>query len=58
MLEAATILNVFYPHLIHIICLERGLKGVGEIIQRNFSEINNFISSTKGLTVKPPSGLR
>ena len=54
MLKAMLGLNVLYPKMIHITCIAHGLHRVAELIQHNYSEVNQFISAAKTVFVKVP----
>jgi hypothetical protein len=47
MLEAATVLKVFYPNLIHFTCLAHGLQRAVEEVRTKFPQVNKLILTTK-----------
>lgn len=47
MLKAAKAIDVFYPNIIHIICVAHGIHRVCETIREYFSNVYKFISNAK-----------
>ena len=47
--------KVFYPTLLHITCLAHGLHRVCESVREMFPEVNDLVSTVKGVFVKVPS---
>jgi hypothetical protein len=43
MLKATTVLKVFYPNLIHFICLAHGLQRFAKKVRAKFSQMNKLI---------------
>lgn len=58
MVKAGQALQVFYPNSIHVTCLAHGLHRLAEEIRKDFSNVNDLISSTKKVFLKVPSRIQ
>jgi hypothetical protein len=52
MLKSAVAINVFYPKMIHLTCLARGLHRIGETIRAKFSKVDKLIAEVKNIFLK------
>jgi hypothetical protein len=51
--KAATALKVFYPNLIHFICLAHVLQGVAEEVRAKFPQVSKLFSMKKSVSESP-----
>jgi len=55
MVKAASAIKVFYPKVLHLMCLAHGLHGIPEKIRSLFSDVDYMIASIKTVFLKAPS---
>lgn len=58
MQKAAALPKVFYPELLHVTCLARGLHRVCEELRKSFSSVNELIAAGKAVFLNAPSRIR
>jgi len=55
MVKFAVTTNIFYPKMIHLLCLEHGLHRNGETIRTKFFKVYKLIAEVKNIFLKVPS---
>lgn len=55
MIKAGSVLNSFFPTLLHITCLAHGFHRITETIRINYPDIDQLITTVKKIFLKSPN---